>query len=144
MTGVQTCALPILRHALFLGDAEGLRSHMRAHREILAPKFATVLAAFARELDGTGLASWSTPKGGYFIALRVLAGCAAEVVRLGREAGIAVTPAGATHPYRNDPDDSVIRIGPTYPSPEQLEQIAYGLTVCIRLAGYAKLSTEQG
>ena len=133
-----------LRHAMFLRDTDGLRAHMRGHREILAPKFQTVRDIFARELDGTGLATWSDPKGGYFIALRVLNGCAREVVRLGNEAGIAVTPAGATHPHRNDPEDSVIRIGPTYPSLAELDQIAYGITVCVRLAGYEKLSAERG
>ncbi|ARF58790.1 aminotransferase class I/II-fold pyridoxal phosphate-dependent enzyme [Streptomyces gilvosporeus] len=132
-----------LRHALFLGDTDGLRAHMRRHRDILRPKFDTVRRIFARELEGSGLATWSDPKGGYFIALSVLKGCARDVVRLAKEAGIAVTPAGATYPYRSDPEDSVIRIGPTYPSLEELEQIAQGLTVCVRLAGYEKLAAEQ-
>ncbi|MGK5641197.1 aminotransferase class I/II-fold pyridoxal phosphate-dependent enzyme [Streptomyces sp. URMC 126] len=137
-----------LRHARFLGDTDGLRAHMRRHREILRPKFDTVLRVFARELDGSGLATWSHPKGGYFITLNVLQGCAREVVRLAKEAGIAVTPAGATHPYRDDPQDSVIRIGPTYPETAELERIAQGVAVCVRLAGYGKLvdqsRTRQG
>lgn len=129
-----------LRHALFLKDADGLRAHMRRHREILAPKFETVDRVFSEQLGDTGLATWTRPKGGYFVALRVLDGCARDVVRLAAEAGIAVTPAGATHPHGNDPDDRVIRIGPTYPTLEELEQIAYGITVCVRLAGYERLT----
>ncbi|MFI6054539.1 aminotransferase class I/II-fold pyridoxal phosphate-dependent enzyme [Streptomyces violascens] len=132
-----------LRHAHFLRDIDGLRAHMRRHRAILRPKFDTVLRIFAEQLEGSGLATWSKPKGGYFIALSVLEGCAREVVRLANEAGIALTPAGATHPYGCDPQDSVIRIGPTYPELEELEQIARGVTVCVRLAGYEKLAAQQ-
>jgi DNA-binding transcriptional MocR family regulator len=131
-----------LRHALFLKDTDGLRAHMRRHRGILAPKFETVDRVFGEQLGDTGLATWTRPKGGYFVALRVLDGCAREVVRLAAEAGIAVTPAGATHPYGNDPDDRVIRIGPSYPTLEELEQIAYGITVCVRLAGYERLTAQ--
>jgi DNA-binding transcriptional MocR family regulator len=129
-----------LRHALFLRDAEGVRRHMRRHREILRPKFDVVDRVFGEELDGTGLATWTRPKGGYFIALSVLEGCAREVVRLAAEAGIALTPAGATHPWPEDPQDSVIRIGPTYPGLDELRQIAHGVTVCVRVAGYEKLA----
>ncbi|MFI6685553.1 aminotransferase class I/II-fold pyridoxal phosphate-dependent enzyme [Streptomyces sp. NPDC050485] len=132
-----------LRHAHFLRDVDGLRAHMRTHREILGPKFDTVLRIFAEQLEGSGLATWSKPKGGYFIALSVLEGCAREVVRLANEAGIALTPAGATHPYGTDPQDSVIRIGPTYPEVGELEQIAHGVTVCVRLAGYERLAAQQ-
>jgi DNA-binding transcriptional MocR family regulator len=132
-----------LRHALFLKDTDGLRAHMRRHRGILAPKFETVDRVFSEQLGDTGLATWTRPKGGYFVALRVLDGCAREVVRLAAEAGIAVTPAGATHPHGNDPDDRVIRIGPTYPTLEELEQIAYGITVCVRLAGYERLTAQR-
>jgi DNA-binding transcriptional MocR family regulator len=131
-----------LRHALFLKDTDGLRAHMRRHRGILAPKFETVDRVFGEQLGDTGLATWTRPKGGYFVALRVLDGCAREVVRLAAEVGIAVTPAGATHPYGNDPDDRVIRIGPSYPTLEELEQIAYGITVCVRLAGYERLTAQ--
>jgi aspartate/methionine/tyrosine aminotransferase len=131
-----------LRHALFLKDTDGLRAHMRRHRQILAPKFETVDRVFSEQLGDTGLATWTRPKGGYFVALTVLDGCAREVVRLAAEAGIAVTPAGATHPHGNDPDDRVIRISPSYPTLKELEQIAYGITVCVRLAGYARLTAQ--
>jgi len=91
------------------------------------------------QLGGTGLANWSTPKGGYFITLDVLDGCAREVVRRAAEAGIALTPAGATHPYGDDPRDRTIRIAPSFPEPEEVEQIVAGVAVCVRLVGYEKL-----
>lgn len=133
-----------LRHARFLRDADGLRAHMQAHRRILAPKFEAVFDTFRREFEGTGLASWTTPKGGYFITLRVPDGCAREVVRLCAEAGINVTPAGSTHPYRKDPQDSYIRIAPSFPPLDEVEQFAHALTVCVRLAAYTKLGNENG
>ncbi|MER5885400.1 aminotransferase class I/II-fold pyridoxal phosphate-dependent enzyme [Streptomyces sp. NPDC001941] len=132
-----------LRHVLFLEDADGLRAHMRAHRDILRPKFDAVRRVFDDQLGGTGLAAWTDPKGGYFISLDVLEGCAREVVRLAGEAGIALTPAGATHPYGDDPTDSVIRIAPSYPDLEDLLRTAHGVTVCVRLAGYEKLVADR-
>ncbi|MGW5648409.1 aminotransferase class I/II-fold pyridoxal phosphate-dependent enzyme [Saccharopolyspora sp. NPDC003752] len=125
-----------LRHVLFLEDADGVRAHMDRHRALLQPKFEAVLRIFDEELGGTGLAEWTSPKGGYFITLRVPDGCAKEVVRLAGEAGIALTPAGATHPHGVDPDDAVIRIAPSYPGRQELEQAIRGLTTCVRLAGY--------
>jgi DNA-binding transcriptional MocR family regulator len=125
-----------LRHAMFLGGGEGLRAHMGRQRELLAPKFTAVERILAQELGGTGLARWTSPKGGYFVTLEVPDGCAREVVRLAGEAGIALTPAGATHPYGDDPRDATIRIAPTFPSVSELEQAIAGLTVCVRLAGY--------
>ncbi|MEV6233118.1 aminotransferase class I/II-fold pyridoxal phosphate-dependent enzyme [Saccharopolyspora shandongensis] len=127
-----------LRHALFLKDADGVRAHMDRHRALLQPKFEAVLGIFDEELGGTGLAEWTSPKGGYFITLRVPDGCAKEVVRLAGEAGIALTPAGATHPHGVDPDDAVIRIAPSYPGLQELAQAIRGLTACVRLAGYEK------
>jgi DNA-binding transcriptional MocR family regulator len=90
-------------------------------------------------LGGTGLASWSNPAGGYFISLDVLEGCAREVVSRAAGAGIALTPAGATHPYGNDPRDSTIRIAPTYPELDEVELAIAGLATCVRLVGTEKL-----
>ncbi|WJV44672.1 aminotransferase class I/II-fold pyridoxal phosphate-dependent enzyme [Streptomyces flavofungini] len=131
-----------LRHALFLRDADGVRAHMRAHQALLRPKFDAVLRGFAEELGGTGLATWSRPKGGYFIVLNVPEGCARAVVRRAEEAGIALTPAGATHPYGQDPKDSVIRVSPSYPDLEEVERIIRGVAVCVRLVGYEKLVAD--
>ncbi|WP_049573051.1 aminotransferase class I/II-fold pyridoxal phosphate-dependent enzyme [Nocardiopsis sp. SBT366] len=133
-----------LRHAMFLGDAEGVRAHMRRHRELLEPKFETVERILTKSLGGTGLATWSTPKGGYFVRLDVLDGCAREVVRRAAEAGIALTPAGATHPYGEDPQDRTIRIAPSFPELDALEEAIEALAVCVRLVGAEKLVAEQG
>ncbi len=127
-----------LRHVEFLRDEAGLREHMRRHAELIRPKFEVVDRILSKELGGTGLAGWSSPAGGYFISLEVPEGCAKEVVRKAAEAGIALTPAGATHPYGNDPADRTIRIAPTYPDLEELEEAILGLTVCIRLVGAEK------
>jgi DNA-binding transcriptional MocR family regulator len=128
-----------LRHALFLRDAEGVRAHMRAHRALLQPKFELVRTVLERELGGRGLARWTSPRGGYFVALELLHGGAAEVVRLAAEAGTALTPAGATHPYGDDPDDAVIRIAPSYPGAADLEHALVNLATCVRLVGYERL-----
>ncbi|MBO2452835.1 aminotransferase class I/II-fold pyridoxal phosphate-dependent enzyme [Actinomadura barringtoniae] len=127
-----------LRHALFLRDAEGVRAQMRRQRELLAPKFEAVDRILTERLGGTGLATWSAPKGGYFIALNVPDGCAREVVRRAAEAGIALTKAGATHPYGDDPRDRTIRIAPSYPGLAELEQAIEGLAVCVRLVGHER------
>ncbi|WP_232835369.1 aminotransferase class I/II-fold pyridoxal phosphate-dependent enzyme [Actinocorallia populi] len=127
-----------LRHVQFLKDAEGLAAHMRRHAEIVRPKFDAVDDILTRELGGTGLAEWTKPEGGYFISLDVPEGCAKRVVQLAKEAGVALTPAGATHPYGDDPADRTIRIAPTYPIPAELDVAIEGLATCVRLAGYEK------
>ncbi len=128
-----------LRHVLFLRDAEGVRAHMERQRALLQPKFETVQRILESELGGTGLASWTLPKGGYFVTLEVPEGCAKEVVARAGQAGVVLTPAGATHPYGSDPKDATIRIAPSYPGLAELEQAILGLTACVRLVGYEKL-----
>ncbi|MFF0146258.1 DNA-binding transcriptional MocR family regulator [Amycolatopsis sulphurea] len=123
-----------LRHALFLSDTEGLRAHMRKHAEILAPKFAAVDRILTEELGGSGLASWTKPAGGYFVSLTAPEGTAKEIVRLAKAAGVALTPAGATHPHGDDPADSTIRIAPSFPEPAEVEEAVRALAVCLRLA----------
>ncbi|MFE0027296.1 aminotransferase class I/II-fold pyridoxal phosphate-dependent enzyme [Amycolatopsis sp. NPDC059021] len=127
-----------LRHAMFLRDADGVRALMRKHAEIIAPKFAAVDRIFTEELGGTGLASWTKPLGGYFVTLTVPEGTAKEVVRLAKEAGIALTPAGATHPHGDDPADATIRIAPTFPELAEVEEALRGVAVCVRLAAAQK------
>ncbi|WP_030799892.1 aminotransferase class I/II-fold pyridoxal phosphate-dependent enzyme [Streptomyces sp. NRRL S-337] len=127
-----------LRHVMFLRDADGVRAHMERQRALLRPKFEAVGRILAKELGGTGLATWTTPKGGYFVTLEVPDGCAKEVVRRAAEAGIVLTPAGATHPYGDDPRDAVIRIAPSYPGLAELEQAIEGLAVCVRLVGHER------
>jgi DNA-binding transcriptional MocR family regulator len=123
-----------LRHAAFLRDADGLREHMRRHREVVAPKFAAVERILSEQLGDVKGVSWSRPSGGYFVTLTVPDGTASEVVRLAKEAGIALTPAGATHPYGKDPEDRIIRLAPTFPVLAEVEKAMTGVTTCVRLA----------
>ncbi|MER5387628.1 aminotransferase class I/II-fold pyridoxal phosphate-dependent enzyme [Saccharopolyspora sp. NPDC002686] len=132
-----------LRHVRFLRDAEGLREHMRQHAALIRPKFDAVDKILTAELGDTGLASWTKPAGGYFISLQVPEGCARAVVAKAKEAGIALTPAGATHPYGDDPTDSVIRIAPTFPDQAELEEAIAGLATCVRLVGTEKLLADR-
>ncbi|GAB3130674.1 aminotransferase class I/II-fold pyridoxal phosphate-dependent enzyme [Tsukamurella serpentis] len=128
-----------LRHARFFGDADGVRAHMRRHRDLLAPKFARVLQILEERLGGAKVASWSEPKGGYFISLDVLDGTAARTVELAKGAGIALTAAGATFPLRHDPTDSNIRLAPSFPGIEELETAMDGVATCVLLASAEKL-----
>jgi DNA-binding transcriptional MocR family regulator len=123
-----------LRHVRFLRDADGLREHMRRHREIIAPKFAAVDEVLTREFADTPGVEWSKPVGGYFVTLTVPEGTATEIVRLAKEAGLALTPAGATHPYGEDPQDSTIRLAPTFPVLAEVRKAMEGVAVCVRLA----------
>ncbi len=128
-----------LRHARFFGDAEGVRAHMRKHRDLIAPKFARVLEILEERLGGAKVASWSEPAGGYFISLDVLDGTAKRTVELAKEAGIALTAAGATFPNKVDPHDRNIRLAPTFPSIDELETAMDGVATCVLLASAEKL-----
>ena len=131
-----------LRHVQFFKNAEGLRAHMQVLAECMRPKFETVLKYLNKELAGTGLAAWEEPKGGYFVSVDVYPGCAKEVVRLAKEAGVVLTGAGATYPYKKDPKDSNLRIAPTYPTVEELEQAMELFCVCVKKAALHKLLRE--
>ena len=128
-----------LRHVKYFKNAENVKAHMAKLAEELKPKFSLVLEKLDKELKDTGLASWCSPKGGYFIALDTLEGCAKETVRLAKEAGVVMTGAGATFPYKKDPKDSNIRIAPTYPSLDELSQAIELFCLCVKLAGVNKL-----
>ena len=123
-----------LRHYIFLHSMDRIHALMDQHAEIMLPKFQAVQTALDRELGGSGLATWSQPEGGYFVSLDTKPGMAAKVVALAAEAGVKLTPAGATFPYGKDPDDSNIRIAPSFPSVEEIEQAMEVLAVCIMLA----------
>ncbi len=129
-----------LRHVEFFGSPQGVRDHMRRHREILAPKFAAVDAALTSALDGLGVAEWTRPTGGYFVSLDVLDGTAARVVQLAKEAGIALTPAGASFPYGRDPRDRNIRLAPSFPVLSEVEAAMAGVATCVALAASEKLA----
>ena len=123
-----------LRHAQFFGSAQGVRDHMAAHRAILAPKFEAVQEALEQELGGLGVAQWTKPRGGYFVSLDVPDGCASRVVRLAKDAGIALTPAGASFPHGADPADRNIRLAPSFPVLEEVRTAMAGVATCVSLA----------
>jgi DNA-binding transcriptional MocR family regulator len=123
-----------LRHVRFLKSEAGIVELMDRHRAVIAPKFEKVLEVFDAILGPIPDVKWTRPKGGYFITLQVPNGCASRVVALAKEAGIELTPAGATHPYGKDPDDCTIRIAPTYPELPEVSSAAEGVTLCVLLA----------
>lgn len=128
-----------LRHVCFFKDAQGLVAHMRRHAEILKPKFDLVESVLESEIKPLGIASWSNPKGGYFVSLFVMNGCAHRVHQLCKEAGVVMTGSGATYPYKKDPNDSNLRIAPSFPPLDELEKAMRVLCVCIKLAAAEKL-----
>ncbi|MDR2687124.1 MAG: aminotransferase class I/II-fold pyridoxal phosphate-dependent enzyme [Oscillospiraceae bacterium] len=133
--GMQTIGpdkLNQLRHARYFKDLAGIKAHMRKHAEILRPKFEAVLGILEREL--ADIATWTAPRGGYFISLDLPAGCAKRAVQLCGEAGVALTPAGAPFPYGRDPEDRNIRIAPTFPPIGELVAATELLCVCARMA----------
>jgi DNA-binding transcriptional MocR family regulator len=128
-----------LRHAQFFGSPQGVRDHMQQHRQIIAPKFASVLFVLGEQLGGLGIATWTEPSGGYFISLDVLDGTAARVVELAKAACVALTPAGSSFPYGRDPRDRNIRLAPTFPEPAEVEAATRAVATCARLAAAEKL-----
>lgn len=128
-----------LRHVRFFKDMSGIAAHMKKHGAILKPKFEMVIKILDTELGGTGIASWGNPKGGYFISLDTMEGCAQKVVKLAAEAGVVLTNAGATYPYGKDPLDRNIRIAPTFPPMEELEKAMNLVALCIKLVSVEKL-----
>ncbi len=127
-----------LRHLQFFGDADGVRAHMERHRALLAPKFTAVLDILEDRLGDNKAASWTAPEGGYFISVDVAEGTARRVIDLAADAGIALTAAGSTYPYKQDPSDSNIRLAPSYPSLEELRTAMDGVATCIVLAATEK------
>lgn len=132
-----------LRHILFLHDINGVRTLMKGHRDILAPKFRIVRETLEKELGDLGIAKWSDPQGGYFVNLDVMNGCAKRVVELCKQGGVTLTDAGATFPYGADPNDSNIRIAPSFPPEEELSQAMHLLCICVKLAASEKLLDER-
>ncbi|GAA1733111.1 aminotransferase class I/II-fold pyridoxal phosphate-dependent enzyme [Dietzia kunjamensis subsp. schimae] len=123
-----------LAHARFFGDADGVRAHMLRHREVIAPKFEAAAAALAHRLGEYDVAGWTRPEGGYFIDLEVVDGTATETVRLAKEAGVALTPAGSAYPYGKDPEDRHIRLAPTLPPLAEVETAMDVVGLCALLA----------
>ena len=128
-----------LRHVKFFGNLDGIKAHMKKHAAIMKPKFDMVIEHLEKELGGLGIASWLDPKGGYFISLDVMNGCAKRVGELCKEAGVTLTTVGATYPYGNDPNNSNIRIAPSLPPVAELDLATQILCVSVRIAAVEKL-----
>ena len=131
-----------LRHVRYFKDIHGMVEHMRKHADSLRPKFEMVIDTLEKELGGLGIASWTKPKGGYFISFDTMDGCAKEVVSKCKKAGVVMTGAGATFPGGKDPDDKNIRIAPSFPPVADLEIAANLLCLCTKMAAVDKLLGE--
>ena len=131
-----------LRHVRYFKDIHGMVEHMKKHADSLRPKFEMVLDTLESELGGLGIASWTKPKGGYFISFDTMDGCAKEVVSKCKKAGVVLTDAGATFPSGKDPHDKNIRIAPSFPPVADLEIAAKLLCLCTKMAAVDKLLGE--
>ena len=128
-----------LRHAKYMKDKATVTKIMAKHADIIRPRFELCGKILHAELDGLGIADWYDPNGGYFISLNVADGCAKRVWNLMKECGVAMTGAGSTYPYKNDPRDRNLRLAPTYTTLEDLETTLHVLACCVKLAAVEKL-----
>ncbi len=131
-----------LRHVRFFKDIEGMKAHMRKHADIIRPKFEAVLEILERDLVPCGIGDWTKPKGGYFISFDAPEGCAKDIVDRAKKAGVTMTGAGATYPYKKDPHDSNIRIAPTFPPLSDLRTAMDIFTVCVRISAIKKMLAD--
>lgn len=132
-----------LRHVKYFKNIDGMKAHMKKHAAIMRPKFEAVLAVLEQELGGLGIGTWTRPRGGYFISFEAMEGCAKAIVNKCGEAGVVMTGAGATYPYKADPRDSNIRIAPTFPSEEELSLATDLFVLCVKLVSVEKLLERQ-
>mgnify|MGYP001103248598 CR=1 FL=1 len=140
--GIQTISYDKVnqqRHVLYLQNHAHTLKLMKKHAAFMAPKFEAVLSTLDREIAPLEIASWSHPKGGYFVSFDAMPGTAKRTLALCKEAGVTMTGAGATFPYGKDPQDSNIRIAPSLPPVEELEQAIAVLCVCLKMAALEKL-----
>ncbi|MBQ8057256.1 MAG: aminotransferase class I/II-fold pyridoxal phosphate-dependent enzyme [Ruminococcus sp.] len=129
----------MLRHVRFFGDLDGMKAHMKKHKDILKPRFDLVVNKLKEELEPYGIVSYEVPKGGYFVSVDVMDGTAKKVVAMCKDAGVILTGAGATYPYGKDPKDSNIRVAPTAPSVNDLSKAMDVFTVCAKLCAVEHL-----
>lgn len=132
-----------VRHVKYFKNFKGISDHMKKHAEILRPKFDLVLSTLEEQLGNTNLAQWSKPNGGYFISLDTIDGCASAVIDKAKRAGLLLTPAGSTYPYKKDPKDKNIRIAPSFPSLDELKKAAELLCLCVEIVCIEKLLDEK-
>ena len=128
-----------LRHVRYFKDINGVREHMKKHAAIMRPKFEAVLQVLENELGGLGIGTWTKPNGGYFISFDSMEGCAKAIVAKCKEAGVTLTGAGATFPYKKDPKDSNIRIAPSFPTPEEMAMATDLFVLCVKMVSVDKL-----
>ena len=128
-----------LRHVRYFKDINGIREHMKKHAAIMRPKFEAVLKVLDEELGGLGIGSWTKPNGGYFISFDAMDGCAKAIAAKCKEAGVTLTGAGATFPYKKDPKDSNIRIAPSFPTPEEMAMATDLFVLCVKMVSVDKL-----
>ena len=131
-----------LRHVKYFKNIDGVKAHMKKHAEKMRPKFEAVHNMLEKELRSAEIASWTNPKGGYFISLDVMPGCAKKTVAMCKEAGMILTQAGATYPYGKDPEDKNIRIAPSYATPDELIDASRILIICVKITTIEKMLTE--
>lgn len=132
-----------LRHVRYFKDINGMKEHMKKHAAIIRPKFEYLLATLQRELEGLEIGEWTKPIGGYFVSFESLDCCAKDIVAKCKDAGVTLTGAGATYPYKKDPKDSNIRIAPTFPPLEELKQAIEIFVLCVKLVSVNKLLEDQ-
>lgn len=132
-----------IRHLLFLKDMDAVEAHMKKHAAIISPKFDLVLSMLKEGLGETGCATWNEPRGGYFVSLDTLPGCASRTGALAAQAGVKLTPAGATFPYGKDPQDSNIRIAPTLPPLDAIKTAMELFILCVKIASVEKFLGEK-
>lgn len=131
-----------LRHVNYYKNMDGIKAQMKAHADMMRPKFEATLEVLDKELTGTGIGEWTKPNGGYFISFQALDGCAKKIVEKCKEAGVTLTGAGATYPYGKDPKDSNIRIAPSFPTPDEMAAAAEIFVLCVKLVSVEKLLQE--
>ena len=128
----------MLRHVRYFKDLDGIKEQMKRRADVLRPKFETVLRLLNDRLGGKGVAEWTNPRGGYFISVDLVDGCASRVASLMKDAGVVITGAGATFPYHKDPRDRNLRLAPSFPPVEELELSATLFCICAEMAAIEK------
>ena len=131
-----------MRHVKYFKSAEGIKAHMKEHAAIIRPKFEAMEHLFDKYLDGLDVATWNCPRGGYFINFNTMPGCAKRVYQLCRGVGVTLTPAGSSFPYGRDPEDTNLRIAPTFPEMQDLRLATKILCTCTRIAAAEKLLSK--
>lgn len=131
-----------LAHVRYFKDFDGIKKHMMKHADIMRPKFEAVIDVLEKELGGLEIGTWTKPRGGYFISFDAMDGCAKQIVEKCKEAGVVMTGAGATFPYKKDPVDKNIRIAPSFPTPQEMADAADIFVLCVKLVSLEKLLNQ--